>query len=122
MTQDATTSAGLDEVDRQTLERLRAEVAEARHRVLTVQDHVVGLEAENGRLNRDLTRVTTELRQARRRAKKLTEQRDDLRRRLDDLRPRLERNRARVAELEGGGAARPSIARRVARRVRSALR
>ena len=114
MTQDATTQA-----DDSEIERLRAEVVEARHRLLTVQDHLVGLEAENGRLNRDLTRVTMELRLARRRTKKLTEQRDDLRQRLQDVRTRLERNRARVAELE---APRPSVARRAARRVRSALR
>lgn len=114
MTQDATTRAGGSEI-----ERLRAEVVEARHRLLTVQDHVVGIEAENGRLNRDLTRVTTELRQVRRRVNNVTKQRDELRTRLQDVRTRLERNRARVAELE---APRPSIARRAARRVRSALR
>ena len=49
MTQDAT--------DRSETDRLREEVAEARHHLLTVQDHIVGLEAENGRLHRDLTRV-----------------------------------------------------------------
>ena len=111
MTQDVT--------DRAEIDRLREEVAEARHRLLTVQDHVVGLEAENGRLNRDLIRVTMELRTLRKRTRNLTKQRDEARARLQDIRTRLERNRARVAELE---ARRPSFARRAARRVRSALR
>ncbi len=119
MTQDATPRTG----DGSELDRLREEVAEARHHLLTVQDHIVGLEAENGRLNRDLIRVTAELRQLRKRVKNLTGQRDDLRVRLQDVRTRLDRNRARVAQLEGsrsdGG---PSLARRAARRVRSALR
>ncbi len=110
MTQDAT--------DRSETDRLRTEVAEARHHLLTVQDHIVGLEAENGRLHRDLTRVTMELRQQRKRTKNLLKQRDDARTRLQDLRTRLDRNRARVAELEQR---RPSVARRVVRRVRGAL-
>jgi uncharacterized protein (DUF3084 family) len=112
VTQDATPRTG----DGSELERLRQEVAEARHHLLTVQDHIVGLEAENGRLNRDLIRVTAELRQLRKRVKNLTGQRDDLRAKLQDV-------RTRVAQLEGsrsGGG--PSLARRAARRVRSALR
>lgn len=117
MTQDATTTTGDTEVD-----RLREELADTRHRLLTVQDHVIGLEAENGRLHRDLIRVTTELRQLRKRVKNLSGQRDDLRAKLQDTRTRLERNRSRVAELESGRTARPSIARRAARKVRSALR
>ncbi len=111
MTQDAT--------DRSETDRLREEVAAARHHLLTVQDHIVGLEAENGRLNRDLTRVTMELRQQRKRTKNLLKQRDEARARLADVRTRLERNRSRVAELERP---RASVARRVARRVRGALR
>lgn len=118
MTQDATTPTGGSEVD-----RLRDELADTRHRLLTVQDHVIGLEAENGRLHRDLVRVTTELRQLRKRVKHLAGQRDDLRSRLQDTRTRLERNRSRVGELEAAGrGVRPSIARRAARKVRSALR
>ena len=60
-----------------------------------------------------------ELRQQRKRTKNLLKQRDEARTRLQDVRTRLERNRARVAELEQP--ARPSVARRVARRVRGAL-
>lgn len=101
-----------------TMDGLRSEVAEARHRLLTIQDHVVGLEAENGRLNRDLARVTMELRQVRRRTKTLAKQRDDLRMRLQDARTKLERTHARVADLERP---RPSVVRRAARRVRGAL-
>ncbi|MBD3926646.1 methyltransferase domain-containing protein [Nocardioides cavernae] len=114
----------LDErpVDTEEVDRLTADVAQARHAVLVNRDHVIGLEAENGRLNRDLTRVTMELRQLRRRTKSLAQQRDELRQRVQDLRTRLDRNRARVAELESTGTGRPSIARRAARRVRSALR
>ncbi len=111
MTQDAT--------DRSEADRLREEVAEARHHLLTVQDHIVGLEAENGRLHLDLTRVTMELRRQRKRTKTLLKQRDDARARLADVRTRLERHRGRGAEIEQP---RASVARRVARRVRGALR
>ncbi|MCW2739087.1 hypothetical protein, partial [Nocardioides sp.] len=95
MTQQATTPKVEAQAGTEA-DRLREEVAEARHRLLTVQDHIMGLEAENGRLNRDLTRVTMELRQLRRRTKTLTQQRDEARTRLQDVRARLERNRARV--------------------------
>lgn len=112
-----------EEVDRLAAEvdRLRAEAAHARHSVLVNRDHVVGLEAQNGRLQRDLSLLTLELRKTQRRVKGLTKKRDELTARLQDTRRRLERNRARVVELEAAPAS-PSLTRRVARRVRRTFR
>ena len=75
-------------------------MAHARHSVLVSRDHVIGLEAQNGRLQRDLSLVTLELKKAQRRVKGLAKRRDELTAKLQDTRQRLERNRKRVAELE----------------------
>ena len=113
----------LDErpVDTEEVDRLRAEAAHARHSVLVNRDHVIGLEAQNGRLQRDLSLVTLELKKAQRRVKGLAKRRDELTAKLQDTRTRLERNRARVAELEAAPA-QASLTRRVARRVRRTFR
>jgi SAM-dependent methyltransferase len=114
----------LDErpVDTSEVDRLKAEVAQARHSVLVNRDHVIGLEAQNGRLQRDLSLVTLELRKAQRRVRGLAKRRDELTARLQETRQRLERNRKRVAELEAAPTAPVSIPRRVVRRARRALR
>jgi SAM-dependent methyltransferase len=113
----------LDErpVDTAEVDRLRDEVAHTRHAVLVSRDHVIGLEAENGRLQRDLSLLTLELKKARRRVKGLAKRRDELAARLKDTRQRLERNRRRVAELEAVPQAHASLTRRVARRARRTL-
>ncbi|GAB3037049.1 hypothetical protein GCM10011376_31970 [Nocardioides flavus (ex Wang et al. 2016)] len=110
----------LDEgpADAEEVERLRAEVAQHRHAVLVSRDHVIGLEAENGRLQRDLSVVLPELRKLQRRVTVLTKRREELTAKLQDTRQRLERNRKRVAQLEAPPAPQASLTRRVARRVR----
>jgi SAM-dependent methyltransferase len=114
------TRAQLDErpVDTEEVDRLRAEVAQHRHAVIVSRDHVIGLEAENGRLQRDLSLVMLELRKVQRRVKGLTKRRDELTAKLQDARRRLERNRKRVAQLEAAPAPQASLPRRAARRVR----
>jgi hypothetical protein len=110
----------LDErpVDTEEADRLRAEVAQHRHAALVSRDHVIGLEAENGRLERDLSLLVLELRKLQRRVKGLTKRREELTAKLQDTRRRLERNRKRVAQLEAAPAPQASLSRRVARRVR----
>lgn len=110
----------LDErpVDTAEVDRLHAEVVQIRHTVLVSRDHVIGLEAENGRLQRDLSLVMLELRKLQRRVKGLTKRRDELTAKLQDTRQRLERNRKRVAQMEASPAPVASLTRRVARRVR----
>lgn len=116
--------AGLDQppVDTDEVDRLRAEAADARRSVLVNRDHVIGLEARNGRLERDLSLMTLELKKTQRRVKGLAKRRDELTTRLQDARQRLERTRKRVAELEAAPAPGAPLARRVARRVRGAMR
>jgi SAM-dependent methyltransferase len=110
----------LDErpVDTEEVDHLKAELARARHAVLTNRDHVIGLEAQNGRLQRDLSLVMLELKKTQRRVKGLAKRRDELTAKLQDTRQRLERNRKRVAQLEAAPPPRASLPRRVARRVR----
>lgn len=109
-------------VDTEEVDRLRAEVAGARHAVLTNRDHIIGLEAQNGRLQRDLSLVTLELKKTQRRVKGLAKRRDELTARLQETRQRLERNRRRVAELEAAPPTQASLTRRVARRIRRTFR
>ena len=105
-------------VDTEAVDRLTAELAQARHAVLTNRDHVIGLEAQNGRLQRDLSLVTLELKKMQRRVKGLAKRRDELTARLQDTRQRLERNRKRVLELEAAPPPQASLTRRAARRIR----
>ena len=105
-------------VDTEEVDRLRAEVTRARHAVLRNRDHVVGLEAQNGRLQRDLSLMTLELKKTQRRVKGLAKRRDELTARLEDTRQRLERNRKRVRELESASTSEGSLPRRAARRIR----
>lgn len=101
------------------------EVVAARHSLLVNRDHVVGTEAEIGRINRDVLRLTQELAQSRKRVRALTDRRDDLLQRVQGLRARLataqQRNRSlsdrlrRLEQQERPPASPPW--RRVARRL-----
>lgn len=95
------------------LTQWEAEVLDARHQLLTTRDHVVGTEAEVARLNRDNERLRGDLARARK-------QLDTVRGRLKQTRTRIRRlirkNRQLTGELEASRA-RPSIARRAARKV-----
>lgn len=110
-------------VDTEEVDRMRAEVVAARRQVLVNRDHVIGLEAQNGRLQRDLSILTLELKKAQRRVKALSKRRDELTSRLQETRRRLERSRARLTTLEAAAPAtgEVSVARRAARRVRRAI-
>ena len=95
------------------LERWEAEVLEARHQVLTLRDHVIGTEAEVTRLRRDDQRLRRELMKARKQLR-------NVRGRLQDARDRAQRlarqNQQLTSELEALRG-RPTVARRVARKV-----
>lgn len=103
---------------------LEDEVLEARHAQLLNRDHVVGIEAEIGRQNADILRLTGELRRLQGREKRLRTRKAAQAKRIAGLQSKLEtarrRNGAltrRVAELEASIPP-PSFARRVARRLR----
>jgi SAM-dependent methyltransferase len=95
------------------VEQWQAEVLDARHHLLTTRDHIVGTEAQVTHLSNDNQRLRAELT----RTKK---QLGNVRGRLKQARPQVQRltrkNRQLVAELEVARA-RPSFARRVARKV-----
>ena len=95
------------------VEQWQAEVLDARHHLLTTRDHIVGTEAQVARLTNDNKRLRADLA----RAKK---QLGNVRGRLKQARPQVQRltrkNRQLVAELEAARS-RPSLARRVARKV-----
>ena len=119
----------LDEraVDTEEVDRLRGEVAQARHAVLVNRDHIVGLEAQNGRLQRDLSLLTLELKKTQRRLRAVTMRRDELTQRLQQARQRLQRAQARVSAMEPAPAPPASglarrVGRRVGHRVRGAIR
>lgn len=102
---------------------------EARHALLLQRDHVVGIEAEIGRQNAEILRLNSELRKTRARASRLTDRKQAQAKRLRLLQSRLEATRERnaaltrrVAELEAGHAGGPSLARRIARRLRGSGR
>lgn len=119
----AGTSAQLAE-QVELVKKFEAEVLDARHKLLVNRDHVVGTEAEIGRLNREVLRLTHDLRHASTRLSSLEKRKDVLLDRVAGLRGRLEtaqaRNkslRQRVASLEQQrGAVSTSFARRVARK------
>lgn len=101
------------------------EVLEARHTLLLNRDHAVGVEAEIGRLNADVIRLSSELNKATRRVTSLSTRKEALSDRVTKLRGQLRlaqaRNKrltSRVAEMEGRLDSPDSLARRLARRVR----
>lgn len=95
-----------------------AEVLDARHQLLTTRDHVVGTEAEVTRLTRDLERLRGELARARK-------QLETVRGRLKQVRGRIRRmagkNQQLTRELDGRRD-KPSLARRVVRKMRGGAR
>ena len=70
-------------------ESLRAEVIEARHRLLVHRDHVVGTEAEIGRLNRDVLRLQAEVITSRKKIRALQKRKNGLMSRNADLQAKL---------------------------------
>lgn len=105
------------------------EVLESRHALLLNRDHVVGVEAEIGRLNQDVIRLTHDLNTATRRVTALSKRKDGLSDKVSRLRTQLraaqsrnERLVSRVAELEQRPQASTSLTRRVARRLRGGAR
>jgi hypothetical protein len=114
---------------REQVARWEAEVLTSRHQMLVNRDHIIGVEAELGRANRDLVRTAKELSLAQRRVRRLTDRRDELREKLGALRKRATASqrqsvalRRRVRELEGEVArAQTGVVRRLARGVRRRL-
>lgn len=103
----------------------RVEVDRALHDQLLQRDHVIGIEAEVGRQNAQILKLSGELRAAKGQAARLRKRKVAqakrirvLRRKLEEERQRNGRLSRRVAELEQSRG-RPSLARRVARRLRS---
>lgn len=110
------------------VKKFEQEVMDARRAQLVNRDHVVGIEAEIGRQNDEILRLNATLRRLQGREKRLTSRKVSQAKRIAGLQTRLEaakkRNAAlgrRVNELEGS-AQRPSLARRVARRLRGTSR
>jgi len=103
-------------------EALRREVVDARHSLLVNRDHVVGTEAEIGRLNRDILRMQTELVASRKRIRALQNRKKGLMTRTRDLEAKLKvartRNQQLREELDRQVAARVPLSRRVVRRLR----
>jgi predicted nucleic acid-binding Zn-ribbon protein len=97
---------------------------DARHAQLLQRDHVVGIEAEIGRQNAEILRLSSDLRKAKARSARLNERKESQAKRLRTLQSRLqaaqERNARldrRIADLEAQTSP-PSLARRIARRLR----
>ena len=103
-------------------EALTAEVLEARHRLLVHRDHVVGTEAEIGRLNRDILRLQAEAISSRKKLRALQKRKNGLMNRNSDLQAKLaaarRANQQLRAELERERSARVPLSRRVVRRLR----
>ena len=103
-------------------EALRREVVDARHSLLVNRDHVVGTEAEIGRLNRDILRMQTELVASRKRIRALQNRKKGLMTRTRDLEAKLKaartRNQQLREELDRQVAERVPLSRRVVRRLR----
>jgi trans-aconitate methyltransferase len=100
------------------VEEWRDEVLEARHQLLTTRDHVIGTEAEVARLTRDNERLRGEVARVRKQVKVV-------RGRLEQARSRITRltrkNQQLTGELEAARG-RPSLPRRVARKLRGSAR
>lgn len=114
-----------DDHDQQSAQGLDIE---ARHAQLVQRDHVVGIEAEIGRQNAEIMRLNGDLRKAKSRASRLRERKESQAKRIRVLQARLTaarehnaRLKGRVAELEASSGS-PSLARRIARRLRGSSR
>ena len=124
-------AAGADPAEQRAASVARArqledEVLAARHAQLLTRDHVVGIEAEIGRQNADILRLSSDLRRLQGREKRLNARKAAQAKRIAGLQSKLEVARKgnaaltrRLRELEASASApRPSLARRVARRLR----
>ncbi|WP_107767861.1 class I SAM-dependent methyltransferase [Nocardioides terrigena] len=114
---------------RQELSETQEQLSEANHHLLTMRDHVVGTEAQVGRLNRDLALALYRAKKFENRVKIVKARREEVRTRARRLNRRqgvltkeLEAARRRVEELEGELASHRSLARRVASRVKRMAR
>jgi chromosome segregation ATPase len=110
------------------MEQLEKVAMEARHAQLLSRDHVVGIEAEIGRQNADILRLTGDLRRLQGREKRLTSRKSAQAKRIAGLQSKLTAARKdnaalkrRVRELEAD-LDKPSLARRVVRRLRGPRR
>ena len=110
------------------MEQLEKVAMEARHAQLLSRDHVVGIEAEIGRQNADILRLTGDLRRLQGREKRLTSRKTAQAKRIAGLQSKLTAARKdnaalkrRVRELEAD-LDKPSLARRVVRRLRGPRR
>ena len=95
------------------VEQWQAEVLDARHQLLTTRDHVVGAEAEATRATRDSKKLRLELTRARKQLR-------NVRGRLKESRQRigtLQRRNRQLADEVTALRSRPSLARRVGRKV-----
>lgn len=106
------------------VKQFEAEVMDARHAQLLNRDHVVGIEAEVGRQNDEILRLHGALRRLQGRETRLTTRKNAQAKRIKNLQERLaaakKRNAVltrRVEEL-ASSSGQPSLARRVARRLR----
>ena len=100
------------------VERWREEVLAARHQLLTTRDHVIGTEAEVARLTRENTQQRSQLTRSRK-------QLANVRGRLKETKlrvGRLVRENRRLNDEIAAMRARPSFARRAARRLRGGTR
>lgn len=121
----ASGTIGLDEVA-----RWEEEVLKSRHQMLVNRDHIIGVEAELGRVNRDLLKVRKNMVAAQRRVSLLVKRRDALRKKVarsqrqaKAARRTAVRQRARIRHLEAELArAQRSWVSRAAGRVRRSLR
>lgn len=123
---DAGEADSLVERLKQENEAMRLEVIEARHSLLVNRDHVVGTEAEIGRLNRDVLRLHQELATSRKRIAALQKRKNGLLARNEDLQTKLAAVRSRAgnmrAELDSRAPSEVSLSRRIARRLRGGPR
>lgn len=105
---------------------MRREVIDARHSLLVNRDHVVGTEAEIGRLNRDILRMQQELVTSRKKIRALQKRKNGLMARNEDLQAKLAAARSRIqamrAELDRHDTATVPLSRRIARRLRGGPR
>lgn len=106
------------------VKKFETEVLEARHTQLLNRDHVVGVEAEIGRQNDQILKLNDALRRLHGREKRLTDRKTAQGKRITALQAKIETARTRngaltrrVKELEATTAP-PSLARRLARRLR----
>lgn len=100
------------------VERWQGEVLQARHQLLTQRDHVIGTEAEVATLRGEVARLRGELTRVRKQVR-------NLRGRLEEARGRAQqatRAQRRLGAELAAVRARPSLARRVVRKLRGAAR